>query len=235
MPTDPFDAEVNEIHQEVTDAGTAAGVAGLAFGAVEGANAAAEAGIAGTLGAVGTETAVAAAGAAAAAVVGAGALGYEIGTKIEEHTHIGESIGDAVFDALHPDSDLDGIDVVIHTPDPDPDAGVPSGSEPTPPQVPGNDAPAAPNFSEDLSALLGGTPDTSTTDPGLIAPDVSTPDPGFTAPDVSPDPGFVAPDVSPDPGFVAPDVSVPDLSTPDATSDPGASSFAPDSSMLDEA
>ena len=54
MPTDPFDAELNEIHQEVTDAGTVAGVAGLAFGTVEGANAAAEAGIAGTLGAVGT-------------------------------------------------------------------------------------------------------------------------------------------------------------------------------------
>jgi hypothetical protein len=260
MSTDPFDAELNEIHQGVTDAGTAAGVAGLAFGTVEGANAAAEAGIAGTLGAVGTETAVAAAGAAAAAVVGAGALGYEIGTKIEEHTHIGERIGDAVFDALHPDSDLDGIDVVIHAPDPDPDAAA-TAPEPAPPAPPADDA-AGSNFSQDLSAALGDPPDTSATDPGFSVPDASTadpgftlpdasnPDPGFTIPDASPDPGFIAPDASPDPGFTAPDVSVPDLSmpdlsmpdlstpdlsTPDAGGDAGASSFAPDSSGLDEA
>ncbi len=67
----------------------------------------------------------------AASVIGAGAAGYELGSILEEHTHIGANLGDHIYDATHPDQNqnpfegqkLDAIDqIVVPNTDPDLDA-----------------------------------------------------------------------------------------------------------------
>ena len=68
-----------------------------------------------------------AAAASTAAVVGAAAVGWEVGSFIEDHTQVGHklvnagaSLGDAVWDAVHPGEKLDAIDYVTE-PNTDPE------------------------------------------------------------------------------------------------------------------
>jgi hypothetical protein len=65
--------------------------------------------------------------ASTAAVIGAAAIGYEVGSFIEEHTQVGHklvaagaSLGDAAWDAVHPGERLDAIDYVTQ-PNTDPE------------------------------------------------------------------------------------------------------------------
>jgi len=116
----------HEVRSDVGFAGTVAGVESLGFGYVEGASVTAGAAVAGGLEGASTTAAVGAGGLIAAGAVSSFALGYEAGSILEEHTHIGSHLGDAIHDAEHPtpvDSGLDGVDAitVVNT-DPDLDA-----------------------------------------------------------------------------------------------------------------
>lgn len=116
----------HEVRSDVGFAGTVAGAESLGFGYVEGASATAEAAVAGTLEGASTTAAVGAGGLIAAGAVGSFALGYEAGSILEEHTHIGQHLGDAIYDAEHPtpvDPSLDAIDAItVANTDPDLDA-----------------------------------------------------------------------------------------------------------------
>ena len=110
--------EAHEIRSDVADVGEVAGGASLVLPyAVDGAASVAEGAIAGTVTEAATGTAIGAGGFIAAGAVGAFAIGYEAGSVLEEHTHIGQHLGDAIYDAVHPSAadpyrGMDGIDYV---------------------------------------------------------------------------------------------------------------------------